>query len=143
MGPARYALPAALAGVASGILAADVGITAPSLAAAFVGLCLLGGAALLGGRGWVLVALVALGGVAIGSWRQGGIDAAQDPSSSVASLVDGSEHTMVGTVPDDPRPRADRLQLVLADLVVESAGDRPLTDRLLVWLPRGHRRARG
>jgi competence protein ComEC len=45
---------------------------------------------------------------------------------------------MVGTVTDDPRPRADRIQLVLDDVVVRrAAGAVEVADRLLVWLPRG------
>ena len=58
--------------------------------------------------------------------------------SSVATLIDGDGHEVLGTVVDDPRPREDRLQLVLGDLATASDGTvRSLGDKLLVWLPRG------
>ena len=138
MGATRFALPAALAGVAAGILATDLEVAAPSPGAGMVGAVVVGVAAVLGGRGWALVAAVALVGAVAGSWRQAEVEsAAADPASSVASLVDGREHTLVGSVTDDPRPRGDRLQIVVSELVVASAEGRPLADRLLVWLPRG------
>jgi len=41
-------------------------------------------------------------------------------------------------VVDDPRPRADRVQLVVGDVLVDRpGGPAQLADRLLVWLPRG------
>ena len=61
----------------------------------------------------------------------------------MAALADGGDHVISGTVQDDPRPRGDRLQLVLSDLrVEEEAAARP-ADRLLVWLPRGVEAASG
>lgn len=97
--------------------------------------------ALLGagvGGGLLLLGVV-LGFTACGTWRQ----AATDPSRpttqpSVAILADGDEHELIGTVVDDPRPREDRIQLVLGE--VETVfGSRPLqlADRLLLWMPRG------
>ncbi len=75
-------------------------------------------AAMLGtsrpGGGLLLVG-VALVGVGIGTWRLQGTDPT-GPSihPSIAVLVDGDEHEVIGTVTDDPRPREDRIQLVLA-----------------------------
>ena len=140
MNVTRFALPAALAGVAAGILGADLGV-APAPMAVVAGaavLIVLGGLA-RGSASAVAVLGVALLGVAAGTWRQEGTDpAAMPPDRSVAALADGSEHRLVGTVTDDPRPRADRLQLVLGELTVERAGAaHPMADRLLVWLPRG------
>jgi competence protein ComEC len=139
VGAARFTLPAALVGVAAGILAADLGVAPPAAVVVIAVAFLLVVAAILGGRGAaVLVAGVALLGVAGGSWRQTATDpGGVDPSVSVASLVGGGEHTLIGGVADDPRPRADRLQLILGEVVVESDPGRRLEDRLLVWLPRG------
>lgn len=140
MGAARFVLPAALAGVAGGILGADLGLAPEPVAALGAGATLVLIGVSMGGRAAQIAVLgVAVLAAAAGTWRQ----AATDPSAipferSVASLVDGVEHRLVGTVADDPRPRADRLQLVLADLRVENEGVAlPLADRLLVWLPRG------
>ncbi|MEP7081564.1 MAG: ComEC/Rec2 family competence protein [Chloroflexota bacterium] len=140
----RFALPAALGGFAGGILFADtVGpVSAPGLAVlgAVAGtatvLC-----AVVGGdrarRAMVLGAVAALA-LVVGSWRGAAADAPPAESASVASLVDGAEHTLVGAVVDDPRPRGDRLQIVLADVLVAGDGGAVrLADRLLVRLPRG------
>ncbi len=89
--------------------------------------------------GGLLLLGVVLGFTACGTWRQ----AATDPSRptaqpSVSILADGDEHELIGTVADDPRPREDRIQLVIGE--VETVfGGRPLqlADRLLLWMPRG------
>ena len=140
MSVARFTLPAALAGVAAGILGADLGLTPPPLAACIVGTALVVAGAVGGGR----MALVAVLGVATiaaaaGTWRQEATAPGAIPlERSVAGLVDGSEHRIAGTVADDPRPRADRVQVVLTDLRVDRDGRvLELADRLLVWLPRG------
>lgn len=136
MGAARFGLPAALAGVAAGILAEDLGAGLSSLSV-LVGAAAAAGGLLLGGRAaWLTLLAVALAGASAGSWRQAETrPVPPDAVSSVASLADGDEHRIVGTVTDDPRPRADRIQLVLRDLIAADAG--VLADRLLVWLPRG------
>jgi competence protein ComEC len=137
---ARFGLPATLAGVAGGILSADLGLAPEPIAALVASMVLVGLGGLLGGRASALTVLgVALLGVAAGTWRQEATDPTAIPlERSVAALADGAEHRLIGTVADDPRPRADRLQLVLGDLRVERDGvARPLADRLLVWLPRG------
>jgi competence protein ComEC len=136
VGAARFILPATLAGVAAGILVADLGIAAPPFAIA--GVVVLGFAGLLGRHGVALLVFgVAMLGAAIGGWRHAAADpVAPDPSASVASLVDGDDHRVLGTVVDDPRPRADRLQVVLAGVADQDA-QRSFADRLLVWMPRG------
>jgi len=140
VGGARFALPAALAGVAGGILGADLGLAREPLAALAGGVTLIVLGTAFGGRAAMIAVLgVALLGSAAGTWRQATTDPSAIPlERSVAALVDGAEHRLVGTVADDPRPRADRLQLVLADVRVEGGGAaQPLANRLLVWLPRG------
>lgn len=127
---------AALCGLALGILAADGGASAPMVPlAATAGLIMAASAMARAGVGVVLgVGLLAL---AVGGWRAA-LDAPPDPAASVARLADGRSHEITGTVTDDPRPRGDRLQLVLAGLQQrDAAGAEPLHDRLLVWLPRG------
>ena len=140
MGVARFTLPAALAGVATGILAADLGLAPDPIGAAVAGAVVIAMGTLAGGR----LALIAVVGVALvaagaGTWRQDATaPGATPPDRSVTSLVDGAEHRIAGTVADDPRPRADRVQLILADVQVERHGaSAKLADRLLVWLPRG------
>ncbi|MDQ2690015.1 MAG: ComEC/Rec2 family competence protein, partial [Chloroflexota bacterium] len=90
-------------------------------------------------RGGLAMLGVALLGVALGAWR--GETAAGAPPAGmlrVADLVDADEHEILGTVLDDPRPREERLQLVLGEILVAVDGrPAPVADRLLVWLPRG------
>ena len=135
MGIARLGLPLALGGVAGGILAADALALPPApVLAAGLGLAVLGALARCGPATLVGVALVA---VAVGASRGAPADPAED-RRSVAALADGAEHELIGTVADDPRPRGDRLQLVLGELSVARDGSaRGFADRLLVWLPRG------
>nr|MBA3587394.1 ComEC/Rec2 family competence protein [Chloroflexota bacterium] len=143
MGTGRFALPLALAGVSVGILSADLGVAPATEILLIGGVVAVTLGALLGagsgvGGGLLLLGVV-LGFTACGTWRQ----AATDPSRptaepSVAILADGDEHELIGTVVDDPRPREDRIQLVLGE--VETVfGGRPLqlADRLLLWMPRG------
>jgi competence protein ComEC len=141
--PARFVLPAAAGGVAAGILGADqaslpptpwlVGVSGVLAIAAFVASTRSAvGAALL-------VCAVLLAAAALGGWRHESTDPARPMDRpSVAVLAGSEEAELTGTVADDPRPREDRLQLVLGDVSAE-AGDRRLAfaDRLLVWTPRG------
>jgi len=128
-------LPAVLGGVAAGILAAQL--------IALVHLPVLGGIALMGiglALRWrtLLVIGIALAAFGLGSWRSQGADPVGAGARSVATLIDGDGHEVLGTVIDDPRPREDRLQLVLGDLATANdATVRSLRDKLLVWLPRG------
>ncbi|MBA2266538.1 MAG: DNA internalization-related competence protein ComEC/Rec2 [Chloroflexi bacterium] len=143
MGTGRFALPLALAGVGGGILSADLGLASSPAILLVAGFAMLALGSLLGpgsGSGGCLLLIgVVLGFAALGTWRH----AATDPSRptaqpSVASLVDGDEHELIGTVMDDPRPREDRMQVVLGELEVVFDGRRwELGDRLLVWMPRG------
>ena len=143
MGIGRFGLPLALAGVAAGILVADLAL-APPLAAVLAGaLTSLACGVLIGPRstagGTVLLVGVFIGFAAIGAWRQESSDPSNpDHLPSVAALVDGEEHELVGTVVDDPRPREDRIQLVMGELV-SAVNGQPVAfaDRLLVWTPRG------
>ena len=143
MSPGRFVLPAALAGVALGILLADLGGTVPPEALMTAGaagaVAILLGVAVTGRAGGeLLLGGVVLVGLMVGSWRQAAADSPATGAASVERLVDGDEHEVLGTVVDDPRPREDRLQLVLGDLLVAADGRAmPLADRLLVWLPRG------
>jgi len=136
-------LPGGLLGLAGGILAADLGLTPP--------LAILAGVAIVAGLlgvlsssgsaagGALVLASVVLAATALGGWRQEATDPSRPADRpSVAVLVDGEEHELVGTVVDDPRPREDRIQLVLGDLAVAVDGrPEPLGDRLLAWMPRG------
>ncbi len=136
MGNGRFVLPAVLAGVAAGVLAADS-------AAIPVAFTLAVGALMLGIAGVSRSAMIAITGITItafgiGAWRGGPESVTAGDKATVADLVDGNEHDLVGTILDDPRPREDRLQLVLGD--VTAAHDSVvslLADRVLVWLPRG------
>jgi competence protein ComEC len=135
VGASRFALAAALAGVAGGILAADSfpGIAAPPLLAG-TGLAL---ASVALRRPWIALLGVVLVGAGVGAWRA---DASATPvgADSVASFADTGEQTLAGTIVDDPRPRGDRLQLVLGEVHASRDGViTPFADRLLVWLPRG------
>ncbi len=139
MGASRFGLPAALGGVGVGILVADAIGSLPIIPLALAGALLV----VVAGMAPTRLAPVAVGGIvlvaaAIGAWRGDATSAAVGGPTSVASLVDRAEHELLGTVVDDPRPRGDRLQLVLGDVRVARGGDvARLTDRLLVWLPRG------
>ena len=133
---ASLGLPTVLAGVAAGTLAADA-VAPPlgpigALGAIFVALGLAAGRA---GMGLVGVALLS---VVVGAWRGQPTEPTAAVTASVAALADGSDHDLIGTVMDDPRPREDRLQLVLGDLsFLRDGAAHRLSDRLLVWLPRG------
>ena len=133
---ATLVLPAILGGVATGILAADaVGLPVLPLLGAGIGLAAVGL-----GAGWrpAMLAGVALAAIGLGAWRGDAAETVGFGESSVAALVDGEDHEVLGTVVDDPRPRGDRLQLVIGDVAVaRDGGGHRLGDRLLVWLPRG------
>ena len=144
MGVGRLFLPLALGGVAGGILAADLALGAEPVVVLALGVALLGSGGLIGPASRpgavLLLAGCALSSAALGGWRHEA-SGPQQPGErpSVASLVDGREHDLTGTVIDDPRPREDRLQLVLGEVVVDGVAGREATlaGRLLVWMPRG------
>ena len=129
-------LPAVLGGAAAGILAADtVAVPALPIVAAGAGIAVVGLA--LGWRATLLVG-IGLAALGVGAWREGAAEPLGTGEVSVATLVDGGDHELLGTVVDDPRPRADRLQLVLDDVAVTRDGEVVrFGDRVLVWLPRG------
>ena len=140
MGAARFLLPAALAGLVVGIVGADGRVLPPPVAVLAAGI-LLAGAAAVGGRraAPLAIAAVVLVAAVFGAWRWTATAHAAIPAHrSVASLA-GADARLAGTVVDDPRPRADRLQLVVGEIVATDAGGTTvsLEDRALVWLPRG------
>ena len=143
VGTGRFVLPLALAGVVAGVLSADLGVAPPLGSLAVVALAAIACGTLSGpssgfGGGLLLVGvLVAF--TAVGGWRQQATDPSRATTGpSVATLAGGTEHELVGTVMDDPRPRADRIQVVLGNLEVAVNGrPQPLADRLLLWMPRG------
>ena len=139
----RFALPVALASVTVAILLTDLTGPIPDAALAMTttagaALACLRAAGVRGrfGAALLLAGVVLMAG-ALGSWRQSGSAAPAAGRVPVAWLVDGAEHLLVGTVIDDPRPRGDRLQMVLGDVMTADGGGVPLAERLLVWLPRG------
>jgi competence protein ComEC len=142
VGAGRFVLPFTLLGVAGGILAADHGLAPAHMVAVGASVALAALAAILSPGTTARVAIlgsVILASAALGAWRHEAANPMR-PSErpSVAVLVDGEEHELAGTVLDDPRPREDRIQLVLGDLVAGVDGAAvPLADRLLVWMPRG------
>ncbi len=136
MSAATLVLPAVLGGAATGILVAD-SASIPALPLLAGGVALAGIGLAVGWRSALLFG-VALAAFGLGAWRGQASEAVGIGEASVATLVDGEDHELLGTVVDDPRPREDRVQLVLGDLAVGRDGvAHRLGDRLLVWLPRG------
>ena len=133
-------LPAALGGVALGILAADAGIPLAGWLAvplAAMAVASLAAAPLMrpASRSATIVLMLAASAAALGAWRSGATAMPSGPDS-VPALV-GREWTWTGTLTDDPRPRADRQQVVLDDIVLlRDDQRRPVRGRILVWLPR-------
>jgi competence protein ComEC len=133
-------LPAALGGAALGILAADAGVPlAGSLAAplAAIAVACLAVSQLLapGPRTATIVLGLAATAAVLGAWR-GAATALPSGPDSVSALV-GQEWTWTGTLTDDPRPRGERQQLVLDELLlVRNDQQRAVRGRILVWLPR-------
>lgn len=133
-------LPAALGGIAIGILLADraAGLVgaAPvvALAGAVVGLALTAVRGRTGAFG--IIVLAGSLGVAAGLVRG---DASRLPTGpdSVSGAIGRGELALRGTAADEPRPREDRLQVVLDGVAAGSdAPTIPLRGRLLAWLPR-------
>jgi competence protein ComEC len=136
------ALPAAISGVALGILAADAGAL-PGGGAAPLGLgvpLILAAAVRRGpGRGprVALCAGVVLVGIGLGAWR-GATTALPTGPDSVIGHIGPTSWRVVGTVVEEPRPRGERQQAILDELVLAADGQPPhaVRGRLLVWLPR-------
>lgn len=131
-------LPAALGGVTLGVLLADLGLAPAAAVPAALGavaLAVLVVALRPALRGATLLLAVAALAACLGVWR-GAATALPSGPDSVSALA-GHDWTWVGTLIDDPRPREDRQQLVLDDLLVEDKGrSRAVRGRILVWLPR-------
>ena len=132
---AALVLPVALVGVAVGIAARGAGVDDSLLVplVAVGALALAGAAVAISGR-VVLGALIALcaAAVLVGAWR-GASAALPNGAGSLVADIGPDERDIAGVLADEPRPREDRLQLVLDDVVVDG---RPLRGRLLAWVPR-------
>src|SRR5688500_11646135 len=120
MGNGRFVLPAALAGVATGVLAAESAAIPGALTVAVA-------AAVLGIAGVSRSALFAIAGITIaafgvGAWRGEADSMGAGDRATIADLVDGNEHGLIGTILDDPRPREDRLHLVLGNVDIVDDG---------------------
>jgi competence protein ComEC len=138
-------LPAVLAGVVLGILAADAGIAggrAPLLALALGGVALAG--AVLPSRARAVAAVVGLLllGCAAGAWRAAAAAMPVGPGS-VASLVGQGPTEIHGTLIEEPRAREDRQQAVVDDVAVAGPDGEAVDGRLLLWLPRSTRLTTG
>ena len=136
MAPGALLLPAGLAGVMLGTLLQDGGLLAdatPALVGGGGGV--LAATAALSRRAGILVAAIMLIGVAVGAWRGAAAALPEGPGSlaSMAASSGSAEHMVSGRVAEEPRPRADRQQVVLEDVLVERV---PARGRLLVRLPR-------
>jgi competence protein ComEC len=139
MGAARHATAALAAGLALGILLADVvGPAAISAAALVAVVAVLGAGLARRGRAAEVALLAATfaAGLAIGQWR-GAATSLPVGSGTVPALIGGGDLLLVGSVVDDPRPREDRQQLVLDELELPERGGASIRGRVLVWLPRG------
>jgi len=140
MTASRFVLPAALAGVTLGVVMSDSGrmravVLATLLA---VGLCAAVASAAPPIR-LLAATLAALAlGIAVGGWRGASSELPAGPDS-VAALVGAREWQVSGTLVEEPRPKAERVQLVLEQVVASGSdrSQRAVRGRLLVWLPRG------
>ena len=132
----RFALPAALLGLAIGILAADSTAALASLGAAASAAAAV--ALLLLRRPTTAIASAGLAiGLLLGLWRGGSIALPSGPGS-VPALVGRGELRLIGTVVDDPRPSGTAQQVVLEEIVAAKQGGagHPIRGRLLATLPR-------
>lgn len=150
---ARVVLPAALAGTALGVLAADGGWL-PAATPLPLLLVALGCAAFARSlpAAWVAAAIAALAlGMAGGMWREHANALPVSPGS-VAALVGEQEWLVSGQLAEEPRPKGERIQLILEQIRVARPGSagagagnetreagtawHEAAGRLLVWLPR-------
>ena len=141
-------LPALLGGVAIGIFVADVGgdglIRAELLAAGALVLTAGLTRAGLGTRVWIPLAsglgAVFVVGIVVGTVRES--QAALPTGAGTVTALLGTKGQLVirGTVLDDPRPKADRQQVVLESV---EAGGHPFRGRVLAWIPRAIELATG
>jgi competence protein ComEC len=140
--PGSLLLPAALAGVAVGILLEDGGLfEAGTLGPiALVGTALAALAAAARRPVWLAVASLLLG-LVLGAWRGGDV-ALPTGAGSLAALASSNDATAVldvsGIVAEEPRPRGERQQVVLENVTVSRPPAPPVSaaGRLLVRLPR-------
>jgi competence protein ComEC len=154
---ARVVLPAALAGAVLGVVAADGGWlpAATPLPLLLVALGCVAFARSLPAA-WVAAAIAALAlGMASGMWREHANALPVGPGS-VAALVGEQEWQVSGQLAEEPRPKGERIQLILEQIRVArpasaragagagaGTGSRAagtdwhaVAGRLLLWLPR-------
>ena len=132
----RLALPAALAGLVLGIIAADAGAASLALGAAAIAGVAAGFVVLLrsGGIGLATAALAI--GLLLGAWRGAAVSLPTGPGT-VSSLVDRGELELAGRVVDDPRPGGSTQQVVVDGLVARLGGRiHPVRGRVLATVPR-------
>ncbi|MEO8252236.1 MAG: ComEC/Rec2 family competence protein [Chloroflexota bacterium] len=130
-------MPASLAGIMLGILAADAGYPSLALIAAPLAAAGTGMLWLMRRHGAAVAGIGLALGLALGSWRGTALALPSGPDS-VSGLIDRGELRLVATVVDDPRPRGSSQQAILEDLVAarpDGAGH-PVRGRLLATLPR-------
>ncbi len=140
MRPAALFLPALLGGAAAGILVADAGLMGGSSTVVLSIAAVVGALAAVPARSSAATLIAGLLlGAAVGVWRGGGSVLPTGPGSVVALVGDG-EWELSGTITEEPRPRAERIQLVLDDVVArgDGAAPQPARGRLLLWLPRAY-----
>jgi competence protein ComEC len=135
------ALPAFSAGVALGIVLTDLGgaallpaellVSALALAIGLVGVRSTTPAWIP--RLGVLAALLVLG-ISAGTWRASQSTLPTGAGTVSALIGAKGEIAIRGSVLDDPRPKADRQQVVLEDI---EADGRSVRGRILAWIPRG------
>jgi competence protein ComEC len=138
MGAGRVLLPAALAGTAVGILGQDAGLLAgPVMPGAVVTGTLALAAGLAARRQLLFAAGLLVLAAGLGGWRGGATTLPAGPDA-VSALIGNGDLAISGRIAEEPRPRGERQQVILDELVVGVSGDeqRPVRGRLLSWLPR-------
>jgi competence protein ComEC len=141
-------LPALSGGVALGILLADVGGDGliPAELLGFGALVITAGVtrASLGARVWVPLAsgmaAAAMLGILASTVRQSQTTLPAGAGTVSALLGANGQLVIRGTVLDDPRPKADRQQVVLESV---EAGGHSVQGRILAWIPRAIELATG
>ncbi len=129
----RFALPAALVGLALGILGTDSGAPLPLLVCASAAVAMVAAR-----RPAVAIGCAGLAvGLALGAWRGGSVALPTGPGT-VTGLIGRGELRLAGSVVDDPRPRGSSQQVVLQEIVAarSSGSAHAVGGRLLATLPR-------
>ncbi len=139
MSASRLVLPAALAGATLGVFLSDAGRLPATVQLALLFLALAAAASSTAQPVRVPAAALAalVLGIALGGWRGAASELPTGPDS-IAALVGAGEWQLSGTLAEEPRPKAERVQLVLEQVAVSGLHQpaRAVRGRLLVWLPR-------